>query len=87
MNKKLLAIIAVILGIIFLIAAVIYFITPAKSLPLFLPGYDAGITKTHFKHGLGALILALAAFAFAWFQSGGQRNKNKTDTTPPATTQ
>jgi len=79
---------AVILGILFITIAIIYFITPARSLPAFFPGYEAGITKTHFKHGLGALILALAAFAFAWFQSGkNQRNINSTDTNPPATAQ
>jgi hypothetical protein len=35
-----------------------------------MPGFDASMTKTHFKHGIGAVVLGLAAFAFAWFQSG-----------------
>jgi len=77
-NKKLLASIAVVLGILLLIVAVIYFIEPAKSLPSFFPGYDAALNKPHTKHGIGAVCLALAAFAFAWFQSG----KKKTDSHP-----
>jgi hypothetical protein len=36
-------------------------------------GFEAGVDKIHFKHGLASLILALALFAFAWFQSAPQR--------------
>jgi hypothetical protein len=35
-----------------------------------MPGFDPTMTKTHLKHGIGALLLGLAAFVFAWFQSG-----------------
>ncbi len=68
-------ILAVILGIILLIAAVVYFITPANALPGFMPGYDATLTKTHFKHGIGALFLSLALFAYVWFKSKGSPPK------------
>jgi hypothetical protein len=85
MNKKILAVVAGILGIIFIVIAVIYFITPAKSLPAFFPGHDVMVTKTHFKHGIGAFFLGLACFAFAWFQSG--KKKNNSDNNPPAQTQ
>jgi hypothetical protein len=57
------------LGIVFLALAVLYWITPAGSLPAYLPGFEPGVATVHFKHGLGSLILALALFAFAWFQS------------------
>ncbi len=70
MNKKTLAIGSVVLGIIFIILAVVYWTVPAASLPTFMPGYLLGSTKVHIKHGIGALILALALFAFAWFKSG-----------------
>jgi ABC-type multidrug transport system permease subunit len=33
---------ALILGIIFLILAIVYFVIPAGSLPGFLPGFEAG---------------------------------------------
>ncbi len=58
---------AIILGIIFIILAIVYWATPAGSLPHFLPGFIAGSSKIHFKHGLGALILAIALFVYAWF--------------------
>ncbi len=62
--------IAVVVGVLFLIIAVVYFMQPANSLPSFFPGYDSALSKHHFKHGIGALLLGLAAFALAWFNSG-----------------
>ena len=68
MSKPLVAVAAV-LGIIFLALTVYYFVTPAGSLASFLPGYEAGGTVHHTKHAIAALVVALALFAFAWFQS------------------
>jgi hypothetical protein len=31
---------------------------------------DAEATHHHTKHGIAALVVALACFAFAWFQTG-----------------
>ena len=64
---------ASILGIIFIILAAVYWSVPAGSLPHFMPGFAAGSTTVHFKHGLAALILALASFAFVWFQTGQKK--------------
>jgi hypothetical protein len=64
---------AVLLGLVLLVLTAVYWIEPAGSLPAFRPGYEAGSPHIHFKHGLGALILALALFAFAWFQTGPRR--------------
>lgn len=83
MNKPL-VIIAVVVGIIFLVLAGIYFAEPAKSLPAFFPGHDPKLTTHHYKHGIGAFILGLGCFAFAWFQSGKKKNK---ETTTPTTAQ
>ena len=58
------------LGIIFVIIAVIYWTTPARSLPGFFPGYLAGATTVHIKHGLGAAIIGIALFIYAWFGTG-----------------
>ena len=85
MNKKTIAILAAIIGVIFVIIAIVYFVTPAKSLPFFLPGYQAGLAKTHFRHGIGSLLLGLALFAYAWFQTG--KKINKSENNPPAATQ
>ena len=77
MNSKLLVLIAVVVGVLFLVVSVIYFIEPAKSLPNFFPGYDLTITKTHFKHGIGSLFLGFGAFIFAWFKSGKKSSKKE----------
>lgn len=72
MNKPLIWI-AVILGIVFLALSVMYFAVPGGSLPAYLPGFVAGSARVHIKHGVGALVLALVLFAFAWFQSGSKK--------------
>jgi len=59
--------VAVIVGLAFIGIAALYWLTPAGELPGFLPGYVPGSTKPHFNHGLGALIIGLAAFVFAWW--------------------
>jgi hypothetical protein len=61
---------AVILGVILLIVAVVYWVEPASSLPSFFPGHEAGSGDHHVKHGIAALVVALGCFVFAWFQSG-----------------
>ena len=61
---------AVVLGIIFIALAAYYWLTPAGSLPTFVPGYEAGSATIHVKHGLGALIVGILLFIFAWFSSG-----------------
>jgi len=70
MNKKTLAVGASLLGIILIVIAFIYWFTPAGSLPHFFPGYIAGATGKHFKHGILALVIGLVLFAYAWFVSG-----------------
>ncbi len=61
---------AVLLGIVFLAIAVIYWVEPAGSLPSFFPGHEAGSSHHHAKHGIAAFVVAVACFIFAWFQSG-----------------
>jgi len=68
--QKLLVIVAILLGTLFVIAAFVYFSTPASSLPGFFPGHTAGAMTHHYKHGIGSLLLGIACFIFAWFQSG-----------------
>lgn len=75
MNKKTIIWGSIVLGIIFLGLAIFYFVTPANHLPHFLPGYDASVTKAHFKHGIASLILGLGLFVLAWFQSGKKSSK------------
>ncbi len=72
MNKTL-NVLAVVLGVIFVGLAVFYWITPASALPSFFPGYNPAMSAVHFKHGLGALIVGLALFVFAWFRTGKKK--------------
>jgi NADH:ubiquinone oxidoreductase subunit 2 (subunit N) len=63
---------AVVVGLIFIGLAALYWLTPAGGLPTYVPGFEQGSTQIHFKHGLGMLILGLGALAFAWFRSGAK---------------
>ena len=61
---------AVIVGVILIVVAIVYFAEPAKSLPSFFPGHQAGSAHHHVKHGIAALVVGLGCFVFAWFQTG-----------------
>jgi hypothetical protein len=65
---KPLPLIAGILGVLFLALAILYGLTPAGSLPAFIPGFEAGSDHVHMTHALVSLIVALLLFVFAWFQ-------------------
>ncbi len=64
---------ALILGIIFLILAIVYFAIPAGSLPNFLPGFEAGSEHVHAKHGVAALIVAIVLFVISWYAGRNSR--------------
>jgi NADH:ubiquinone oxidoreductase subunit 5 (subunit L)/multisubunit Na+/H+ antiporter MnhA subunit len=65
---------AIVLGILLIVVAIIYFVQPEHSLPSFFPGHastgSAEANHHHTKHGIAALIVAIACFIFAWFQTG-----------------
>ncbi|MGZ4430053.1 MAG: hypothetical protein ACXVYV_00245 [Gaiellales bacterium] len=73
-NRRALVPAAIVAGIFFLAVALMYWVLPAKSLPVpdFL-GHQAGSTHHHVKHGIAAFILAVGCFILAWFQSGPRR--------------
>lgn len=70
-TKQLTTGLAVLLGLLFVVAAVLYFTQPAMSLPGFLPGHAASGTAEamthHTKHGILALALAVCSFVAARF--------------------
>ncbi len=70
MNKMMLVSGAAVIGVLFLLLALVYWLVPAGSLPAFLPGFIAGSTRIHYTHGVASLVLGVALFIFAWFQSG-----------------
>ena len=73
-NLRKLIVPAVVLGVLLIVVAAIYFVTPEHSLPSFFPGHtsptSAEANHHHTKHGIAALVVALACFAFAWFRTG-----------------
>jgi hypothetical protein len=70
-NDRVLAGLATILGIVLVAIGVIYFALDEHHIPSFFPGHvshPAG--HHHVKHGIAAILLGLACFAFAWFRTG-----------------
>ncbi len=61
-------------ALLFIILAVVYFVTPANQLPSVLPGHDAHLTKHHIKHGLAMLGIAVVALIGAWFTTAPARS-------------
>ena len=78
-NLRKLIIPAVVVGVLLLVVAVIYFAEPQHSLPSFFPGHASTGTHHHTKHGIAALIVALACFALPGV--GGRRQPPRANTT------
>jgi uncharacterized membrane protein HdeD (DUF308 family) len=73
-SNRTLVIVGIIAGIFFVAVGIMYFALPAKSLPLpnFL-GHESGSNHHHIKHGIASVLVGIACFVFAWFQSGPKR--------------
>lgn len=69
-GERLLVVAAGIGALVLIALAVVYWVEPSGSLPSFFPGYQAGSTHTHFKHGLACFLLALALGVVVWFRTG-----------------
>jgi len=64
---------AYVLGIICLIAAIVYFVMPAGSLPTFMPGYELGSQHIHKTHAIAAVIGAAILFVLGSFAGRSRR--------------
>jgi uncharacterized membrane protein HdeD (DUF308 family) len=71
--RKQLVALAIVLGIALIAIGIVYFAEPAGSLPSFFPGHEAGSAHHHVKHGIAAVCVGLACFAFAWFNTGPKK--------------
>jgi len=67
---------AVLLGVVLIVIAIVYWVSTASGLPSFFPGHQAGSTTHHVKHGIAAFLLGLACLVFAWFQTGPARESS-----------
>jgi 1,4-dihydroxy-2-naphthoate octaprenyltransferase len=74
-NRRLLAIVAIVVGLVLIAVAIVYWAEPASSLPSFFPGHQAGSSHHHTKHGIAAFLVGLACLVFAWFNTGGDRTR------------
>ncbi len=75
---------AVLLGILLIAIAIIYWVSSASGLPSVFPGHKAGSSTHHVKHGSAAFLLGIACFVFAWFQTGPAGGKPRASSTPGA---
>jgi uncharacterized membrane protein HdeD (DUF308 family) len=73
-NKRILVPLAIVVGVLLILLGLVYFVEPAKSLPGFLPGHEAGSTHHHVKHGIAALFVGLACLVYAWFNTGKKQH-------------
>jgi hypothetical protein len=74
-KSRALTVAAIVLGIVLIVIAVVYWVEPARSLPGFFPGHQSGSNHHHTKHGIAAFLLGVACLAFAWFQSAPKKTK------------
>ena len=51
--------IVLILGVVAIIAGVVYLVVPAGSLPSFIPGHLAGVTAKHGSRGVAGVLLGV----------------------------
>ncbi len=74
-RSRLLVSLAVIVGLLLVALAILYWVEPAKSLPSFVPGHEAGSGHHHVKHGIASFLVGLALLVYAWFQTGPQAKR------------
>ena len=65
--------IAIILGLLFVAIAVVYWLVPADSLPAFFPGAEAGLARPRVKHGIASAVVGVLLFAWAWYAGRAPR--------------
>ena len=72
-GKRVGALVLAIIGILFIILALIYLVTSAGSLPSFIPGHINGSTGHHPLRTGVALIVGLVLLGGAWWLGFGGR--------------
>jgi amino acid transporter len=74
-RRNLLVPLAIVGAVLLFVIAAVYWIEPAKSLPGFFPGHQAGSSHHHFKHGLAAVLLGAGCLVVAWFATGPRHER------------
>ena len=66
-GRTILAVILGIIALLFIVVAIIYMVTPASSLPSFVPGHIAGSTGHRPLRAAGSIIIGIVFAVGAWF--------------------
>lgn len=74
------------LAVVLVVVAIVYFTKTAGALPSFFPGHAAGSTKHHTKHGIAFIGLAALALVGAWFTTAPPKTTTPTISTPDSKT-
>jgi ABC-type transporter Mla subunit MlaD len=74
-NRKPLVIGCIVLAVVFVGLAVVYFTRTAQDLPSWLPGHQAGSTRHHVKHGVAMIGLAVVSCVGVWMLSGPRADR------------
>jgi len=70
-NDRLLGALSALLGLVLVAIGVTYIALTEHDIPSFFPGHVSHPSSHHHvKHGIAAIFLGLACFAFAWFRTG-----------------
>ena len=72
-SRRWLVPVAVVAGLALIVLAVVYWVEPARSLPSWIPGHEAGSGHHHVKHGIASFLVGLACLVYAWFETGKAR--------------
>jgi len=49
----------ILLGVVLLVVAAVYFLVPADQLPSFFPGHETGLSRVRMKHGVASGVVGL----------------------------
>ncbi|HEX7963070.1 MAG TPA: hypothetical protein VF466_00620 [Candidatus Saccharimonadales bacterium] len=85
--KKLVIALLILAALAFIALGIYYMMTPAGSLPHALPGYEAGSSHKHMKHGLAAFAVAVACAIVAWFMTGKKSGNGSSSPAAPSAPQ
>ena len=66
-GRTILAVVLGLIAIIFIAAAIIYLVEPAKSLPSYIPGHIDGSTGHHPLKATGCVVVGIVFAVGAWF--------------------
>jgi hypothetical protein len=65
-ERSLMRSVLLLLGIILIAIAAVYFWLPADSLPSFFPGHEAGLPRIRTKHGIAAGVAGAVLILIGW---------------------